>query len=376
MLGLLIVIAFTGLQNVIADQVADQSNVQAKQIPFPVVFSEDEPPDSQDYLVKMIRTCTILDRTNLRPSFSFIPQKPTQLDEIFKGCPVDAGLVTAAIIAKQQVCTCVRPSDSRYVAGEVGNFVNRIFEEKMYALKWIDEWNCEAQYPQASKYFCRDKLREHQKTSDYNKEQLNKNEQEFFKKFHCSPQCATYVRDILNLVDTTIDSALIERTEYLKAIEIQQQKIAAEKGNQESALKLHQEKEFENYASAIKSGSKPIQSMKDAMIYYDPIDGSSYATNPPLKFPDEKRYLSLEGVVETINGDTIVCTVGDNPNWGRWGFRTSKMKSYIPRQGEPVQSIGRIVSLDKGQTLLGRDVFFVVIDPVAIAINDLLFYSR
>ena len=92
MLGLLIVIAFTGLQNVIADQVADQSNVQAKQIPFPVVFSEDEPPDSQDYLVKMIRTCTILDRTNLRPSFSFIPQKPTQLDEILRVAQLTRGL--------------------------------------------------------------------------------------------------------------------------------------------------------------------------------------------------------------------------------------------------------------------------------------------
>lgn len=241
-----------------------------------------------------------------------------------------------------------------------------------------DEKNCKARIPWASTYFCRDQQKIRKKERDSRKERLIKNEQQFLSEISTNfgSRCVTYIRDLLRLVDTTIDSALIERTAYLKAIENQQQEVAAEKSRRQAALKLQQAKEFDNYARAIKSGSKPIESMYDAKIYYDPVDGSSYATNPPLKFPDEKRYLSLDGAVETINGDTIICSFHGNPELGRWGFRDSKMKSYIPRQGEFVQAIGRIVSLDKGQTLLGREVFFVVIDPVAFAINNSLFYSQ
>jgi hypothetical protein len=375
---LLLVFSATGLQNARADEAVYQGNAEAKPIAFPVIFSEDETPNTQEYLVKMIRACTILGTTSLRIHNS----GTIEYYPIFKGRPPDLYEVTDAIIGKQPICNSVRMW-SKTIAQRFGYYADERFGTRMETIKLdsYDEKNCKA----SSIYFCREDQKTLKKENDSRKERLITGEKDFLLNIskNYSPQCDSYIKNLLELVDATIISALDEKNRYLKAIEtqqqevkIQQEKIAAEKNRREAALRIRQEEEFENYASAIKSGTKPIRSMRDAMIYYDPIDGSSYATNPPLKFPDERRYLSLDGVVETINGDTIVCTVGDNPNWGRWGFRTSKMKFYIPRQGELVQSIGRIVSLDKGQTLLGREVFFVVIDPVAFAINDSLFYPK
>ena len=404
---LLLVCAFTYLQGVKAIEAADKGNAETQQTPFPVIFSEDEKTDTENYLVKMIRACTILGTTGLRIHNS----GTTEFYPIFKGRPPDFYEITNAIIVNQPACKSALSSNDihtklwcKNTAEKFGFRAEEKFKTKMEVIRDdpFDEKNCKS----SSIYICRDRQKAEKKATDLRREQLIKHEQEYLSQLSpnytsygytqkgCDPQCAMYIRNLWDIVDSTIDSALIERSEYLKTKEIQQQQIAAakeiqqqemkiqqqeraaEKSRQEATLKRRQEEDFENYARALKSGSKRIESMYDAKIYYDPIDGSSYATNPPLKFPDEKRYLSLDGVVETINGDTIICTFGDYPNLGRWGFLTSKMKSYVPRQGELVQAIGRIVSLDKGQTLSGRALFYVVIDPEVFAINNSLFYSR
>jgi len=358
---------------------ADQGDAEAKPVPFPVIFSEDETPGTQDYLVKMIRACTILGTASLR-SYS-----EAKIYQVFKGRPPDLYKVTEAIIGKQPVCnpaTKVPELSRKNLAQKIGYLTDEKFMIKMEVLRYdpYDEKNCTADL-----YFCRDQQKARKKEGDLRKERLTKHELEFLSEisplssgasgYHCSPQCTTYIRDLLKLVDTTIDSAFIERTEYLKAIEIQQKKIAAEKSRGEAELKLRQEQEFQNYVRSIKSGQKRIESMNDANIYYDPIDGyQSYVAHPPMKMPHETRYLYLQGFVEDKLDESIICSFRGQGQ-DRWAFETAKLKSYLPRKGEHVEAIGKIVNLIEGRARVGP-VYMIVIDPVAFQAETGSYYAR
>jgi PAS domain-containing protein len=107
------------------------------------------------------------------------------------------------------------------------------------------------------------------------------------------------------------------------------------------------------------SALEPLMSIADARNYYQPINGSDYAINPPMKLPGEERYLYLFRNIEALSGNMVICTLSQ----GRGGFDISKFKSFVPRQGAFVQAIGKIVSLQKGLTVIGKELFFVVIDP-------------
>jgi TPR repeat protein len=133
-------------------------------------------------------------------------------------------------------------------------------------------------------------------------------------------------------------------------LKILQQRVSGNTRSTREAQELNDEKN---------SALEPLMSIADARNYYQPINGFDYAINPPMKLPDEERYLYLFGNIETLSGNTVICTLSQ----GRWGFDISKFKSFVPRQGAFVQAIGKIVSLQKGLTVIGKELFFVVIDP-------------
>ncbi len=126
MMGLLLVFVFTGLQDIRADEVVNVGNPQAtKPIPFPVIFSEDETPNTLEYLVKMIRACNILGTTSLRIHNS----GTIEYYPIFKGRPPDFYEVTDAIVGKQPICNSVRMW-SKTITQQFGYYADEIFITK------------------------------------------------------------------------------------------------------------------------------------------------------------------------------------------------------------------------------------------------------
>ena len=54
------------------------------------------------------------------------------------------------------------------------------------------------------------------------------------------------------------------------------------------------------------SALEPLMSIADARNYYQPINGSDYAINPPMKLPGEERYLYLFRNIEALSGNTVI----------------------------------------------------------------------
>jgi len=122
----------------------------------------------------------------------------------------------------------------------------------------------------------------------------------------------------------------------------------------------------------LNSGTRRVESWDDALAYYTPISGDYYVMSPPLKFPNETRYLQLGGTVDSLNDNTLVM----QGSGGLWGLKISKVPQFVPRKNQTIFAIGKIISMGRGWTLESGSGLFIVIDPVAIIANQQLIYIQ
>lgn len=176
-------------------------------------------------------------------------------------------------------------------------------------------------------------------------------------------------QSVADLVRSSIDRGIEERKAYFQALKERESRIAQCRKADEERLK----KERERYVQEIKAGKRPVASIDDVQIKLAAVDGDDYIQTPPTSTPNDSRYLFFRGAVETQQGDIIICHAG---HVQKWAFRATGIKSYIPRVNEMVKVIGKISGVVSGRTVIGKPIYMVVVDAVAVEDGDGKFHQR
>jgi len=130
---------------------------------------------------------------------------------------------------------------------------------------------------------------------------------------------------------------------------------------------------------ALDKEGKKYPSVTEMWKVLQPVDGDSYVIRPPLRDPQEKRYLYIAGRVESVQNGIVVCQGRGCDDYNayqcKWGFRYDRIRDYVPRAQSAVVVIGKIKSLLHGTTVLGAPINGVILEAVGIVDENKQFYQ-
>jgi membrane-associated protease RseP (regulator of RpoE activity) len=118
---------------------------------------------------------------------------------------------------------------------------------------------------------------------------------------------------------------------------------------------------------------EPASSFTSAIRRFNAKPGIEYVERPPTSTPKEDRHLFLRGVIETRDGDLIICRSEESSYststpviGGKWAFKSTLIRDYVPRINEEVQVIGKICGIGKGELVIGAPFHSVILEAEVI----------
>jgi len=127
----------------------------------------------------------------------------------------------------------------------------------------------------------------------------------------------------------------------------------------------------------------PHATIADLVRRLDAAPGDELVERPPTQLPNDRRYFVLSGVIETREGDIVICrarqgsfSAGPSVLGGKWAFNTKGMRDYVPRINQEVEVIGKIGAVIKGQLVIGAPVHVVVLDAEYIMADGQLYEKK
>jgi signal transduction histidine kinase len=376
------------------------SDCEEKEPPFPVQPPKESTP-GKELLTTMIRIYAITGAKKLGSESS-----SQVMRQVLGGHPPRLDALVDHVLESNYNCSAGGISDSMIsdTKNELFRILDLIYEEKVakgLRPEEIERKQAERELKDKWKVPSEKKLEAQFEEGKSAQDRLQRLVGKLGKSEHLvHAKCLVAVNQMIGLVSQTIDQALEERKQYIKAlneraerVERCREKVLAEQRKmQEERLRLariaeedrkkREKLELEKTAQELKSGKRKVQSFKDAVLKYDAVDGSEYVEEPPTAVPPDKRYLVLSGTVETKQGDAIICKVDsrfhDDVDFKirKWAFKAAGTGSYVPRIDRDVKVIGRISSVLHGKTIIGKPIYMIVVDAIAVEEDGGGFYCR